>query len=43
VVTAGGKEVGRCDLVASKSFPAPTLGSKLAYFFRRLGAAVGIG
>lgn len=43
VAIKSGKEVGKVDLVATKSFPAPTLGSKLAYFFRRLGAALGIG
>jgi serine-type D-Ala-D-Ala carboxypeptidase (penicillin-binding protein 5/6) len=42
-VTAGGKEVGRVDLVATRSFPATTLGSKLAYYWHRLGAALGIG
>ena len=43
VVTQRGKEVGRVDLVATKSFPAPTLGTKLAYIFHRLGAALGLG
>jgi len=43
VATAGGNEVGRVDLVATKSFPAPTLGSKLVYYWHRLGAALGIG
>ncbi len=43
VATAGGKEVGRADLVATKSFPAPTLGAKLVYLWHRLGAALGIG
>jgi serine-type D-Ala-D-Ala carboxypeptidase (penicillin-binding protein 5/6) len=43
VVSAGDKEVGRVDLVATKSFQAPTLGLKLAYYWHRLGAKLGIG
>ena len=42
-LTADGKEVGKVDLVATRSFPATTLGSKLAYYWHRLGAALGIG
>lgn len=36
VVKAGGQEVGRVNLVASKSFETVTLGSKLAYYWHRL-------
>jgi serine-type D-Ala-D-Ala carboxypeptidase (penicillin-binding protein 5/6) len=43
VITAGGEEIGRVDLVATRSFPAPTLGTKLVYYWHRLGAALGIG
>ena len=43
VASAGGEEIGRVDLVATKSFSAPTLGSKLVYYWHRLGAALGIG
>jgi len=43
VASAGGEEIGKVDLVATKSFPAPTLGRKLAYYWHRLGAALGIG
>ena len=39
VVKAGGKEVGRVNLVATKSFRRVTLGSKLAYFWHRLSSA----
>ena len=43
VVSAGAKELGRVDLVATRSFAAPTLGSKIVYYWHRLGAALGIG
>jgi D-alanyl-D-alanine carboxypeptidase (penicillin-binding protein 5/6) len=43
VVSSAGDEVARVDLVASRSFPAPTLGTKLSYFWHRVGAALGIG
>ena len=43
VASAGGKEIGRADLVSTRSFPAPTLGTKLVYYWHRLGAALGIG
>ena len=43
VVKAGDQEVGRVNLVAAKSFKALTLGSKLAYYWHRLGAKLGIG
>ena len=36
VVKAGDKEVGRVNLVATKSYGAITLGSKLAYYWHRL-------
>ena len=36
VATAGGQEVGRVNLVATKSFRHVTLGTKLAYFWHRL-------
>jgi serine-type D-Ala-D-Ala carboxypeptidase (penicillin-binding protein 5/6) len=42
VAAAGGEEIGRVNLVATKSFGAPSLGSKLAYYFHRLGAALGV-
>ncbi len=43
VASSGGKEIGKVHLVATKSFPAPTLGTKLVYYWHRLGAALGIG
>ncbi len=36
VVKAGDKEVGRVNLVATKSFGSVTLGSKFAYYWHRL-------
>lgn len=36
VVKAGSKEVGRVNLVATKSFGTVTLGSKLSYYWHRL-------
>jgi serine-type D-Ala-D-Ala carboxypeptidase (penicillin-binding protein 5/6) len=36
VVKAGDQELGRVNLVATKSFKALTLGSKLAYYWHRL-------
>jgi serine-type D-Ala-D-Ala carboxypeptidase (penicillin-binding protein 5/6) len=36
VLKAGDKEVGRVNLVATKSFGTVTLGSKLAYYWHRL-------
>jgi serine-type D-Ala-D-Ala carboxypeptidase (penicillin-binding protein 5/6) len=36
VVTIGGKEVGKVNLVATKSFSGVTLGSKLAYYWHRV-------
>jgi serine-type D-Ala-D-Ala carboxypeptidase (penicillin-binding protein 5/6) len=43
VISAGGQELGRVNLVATKSFAVPTLGTKLAHWFQRLGAKLGIG
>ena len=36
VVKAGDKEVGRVNLVATKSFSGVTLGTKFAYFWHHL-------
>jgi hypothetical protein len=41
-VSAEGKGIGKVNLIADKSFPAPALGTKLVYYWHRLGAALGI-
>ncbi len=43
VISAGGQEIGKVGLVATKSFAAPTLGSKFVYYWHRLGSALGGG
>jgi D-alanyl-D-alanine carboxypeptidase (penicillin-binding protein 5/6) len=41
-VSADGEEIGKVNLIADKSFSAPTLGTKFVYYWHRLGAALGI-
>jgi D-alanyl-D-alanine carboxypeptidase (penicillin-binding protein 5/6) len=38
--SVGAEEGDKVELIASRSFSAPTLGSKLVYLWRRLGAAL---
>ncbi|MBN1629130.1 MAG: D-alanyl-D-alanine carboxypeptidase [Thermoleophilia bacterium] len=40
-LTVDGKAVGEVDLVATESYGETTLGSKVAYFWRRLGRVLG--
>jgi D-alanyl-D-alanine carboxypeptidase (penicillin-binding protein 5/6) len=43
VVTVDGKKVGAVDVIATKSFAAPTLGTKLAYYWQRFWDRIGLG